>query len=139
MGTVAANDKYSGALTVSLVRSRLLLAGVGTAALSTGVLLAATPLPLAATLLGLTWVACLALDAVRRGYGARLLAIDADGAIALDGMAGSVRAGCFVAPWLTVIRWRRAGAHLDRTLLVLPDMLAADDFRRLRVILRLRP
>ena len=44
--------------------------------------------------------------------------------------------GSFVAPWLTIIRWRPAGAWLDRTVVVLPDMLPADTFRALRLRLR---
>ena len=50
--------------------------------------------------------------------------------------AGMVRAGSFVAPWLTIIRWRPDGGRWDRTLVILPDMLAGEDFRRVRVLLR---
>jgi hypothetical protein len=42
----------------------------------------------------------------------------------------------FVAPWLVAVRWRPAGRWRDRSLLVVPDMLGADDFRRLRVLLK---
>lgn len=49
---------------------------------------------------------------------------------------GTLRDGSFVAPWLTIIRWRPHGALLDRTLLVLPDMLESDAFRRLRICLK---
>jgi hypothetical protein len=51
-------------------------------------------------------------------------------------LRGTIRAGCFVAPWLTVIRWRPQHRCFDATILVLPDMLPADGFRRLRVLLR---
>ena len=37
---------------------------------------------------------------------------------------------------LTSIVWRPDGARWSRSILVLPDMLAPDDFRRLRVMLR---
>lgn len=54
-------------------------------------------------------------------------------------VAGSVRAGSFVAPWLTIVRWRRPGAWLDSTVLVLPGMAPAEHLRRLRVLLRWAP
>ena len=136
MGTVAANDKYSGVVQVNLVASRFLPWAIAMAALATGVLVLATPLPLEAHLLAATAVACLAIDAVRRAHPARTLATGIDGAIALDEAQGTVRDGSFVAPWLTIVRWRRTGARFDRTLLLLPDMLGKEDFRQLRVILK---
>jgi hypothetical protein len=50
--------------------------------------------------------------------------------------AGHVRSGTVVHPWFTSIVWRPDGAWRSRTLPLLPDMLDADDFRRLRVMLR---
>ena len=50
--------------------------------------------------------------------------------------SGVVQDGSFVAPWLTIVRWRPEGARFDRTFVVLPDMVNAEDFRRLRVLLR---
>lgn len=50
--------------------------------------------------------------------------------------AGEVRAGSFVAPWLVIVRWRPQGARLDRTLVILPDMIPANALRKIRVILR---
>ena len=47
-----------------------------------------------------------------------------------------LRDGSFVAPWLTIVRWRPEGARFDRTFLVVPGMLEREDFRRLRVLLR---
>ena len=49
---------------------------------------------------------------------------------------GELRDGSFVAPFLTVIRWRPAGARFDRTIVLLPDMVEPESFRRLRVQLR---
>jgi len=62
------------------------------------------------------------------------------GAVA-SGRAGPVPAhgafvDRFVAPWLTIVRWRPPGARFDRTVMVLPGMLTDDCFRRLRVLLR---
>lgn len=50
--------------------------------------------------------------------------------------AGHVRSASFVHPRLTTLVWRPDGARLSRSVLLLPDMLAAEDFRRLRVLLR---
>ena len=51
-------------------------------------------------------------------------------------VAGYVRAATYVGPWITTIVWRPDGRRVSRTILVLPDMLPAEDFRRLRVMLR---
>ncbi len=50
--------------------------------------------------------------------------------------AGTLRDGCFVAPWLTIVRWRPEGARFDRTIVVLPDMMPPEEFRKLRVLLK---
>jgi hypothetical protein len=49
---------------------------------------------------------------------------------------GLLRDGSFVSAGLTVIRWRPSRARVDRTIVILPDMLPPDAFRRLRVVLR---
>ena len=51
-------------------------------------------------------------------------------------VAGHVRTASHVGSRLTTIVWRPDGARWSRTLLLLPDMLPPDDFRRLRVLLR---
>ena len=51
-------------------------------------------------------------------------------------VAGHVRSATYVSASLTTIVWRPDGARTSRTVLVVPDMLAAEDFRRLRVMLR---
>lgn len=51
-------------------------------------------------------------------------------------VAGHVRCTSHVGANLTTIVWRPDGAHWSRTVLILPDMLPAEDFRRLRVLLR---
>ncbi len=51
-------------------------------------------------------------------------------------VAGHVRTASYVGSRLTTIVWRPDGARWSRTLLLLPDMLPPDDFRRLRVLLR---
>lgn len=43
-----------------------------------------------------------------------------------------------VSPWLVVMRYRLPGQRRTRRRVILPDSLAAEDFRRLRVWLRWR-
>jgi hypothetical protein len=50
--------------------------------------------------------------------------------------AGHLRASSYVAACLTTIVWRPDGAARSRTVLILPDMLPANDFRKLRVLMR---
>lgn len=50
---------------------------------------------------------------------------------------GEVQEDSFVDSALTTIVWRGVGAHRSRTIAILPDMLLAEDFRKLRVLLRL--
>jgi len=49
---------------------------------------------------------------------------------------GHVLASTFVGARLTTVVWRRDGSRWSRAEWVLPDMLPAEDFRRLRVQLR---
>jgi hypothetical protein len=51
-------------------------------------------------------------------------------------VAGHVRSATYVGAWVTAIVWRPDGARWSRNILLLPDMLPAEDFRRLRVMLR---
>jgi len=61
-----------------------------------------------------------------------LQAFTADGQM----VRGRVLASTFVGARLTTIVWRRDGSRRSRAEWVLPDMLPAEDFRRLRVQLR---
>jgi hypothetical protein len=131
-----AGHKYNERVEVILGRSRRADVFVALGAVATATLLAAMPLPLELHACGLAWIGACALGALRRLRPGVRLALDAHGDIEVDAVVGVVAAGCFVAPWLTIARWRPAGAWLDRTLLLTPDRMAAEDFRRLRVILR---
>jgi hypothetical protein len=51
-------------------------------------------------------------------------------------VAGHVRSATYVGSWVTCIVWRADAAWRSRAVLILPDMLPAEDFRRLRVMLR---
>lgn len=72
---------------------------------------------------------------------ARSLRMQRDGAIEVERasgerVAGQLRAGSFVAPWLVIVRWRAHGSRWDSSLLLLPDMAESNALRRLRVLLR---
>ncbi|HUP96855.1 MAG TPA: protein YgfX [Usitatibacter sp.] len=136
MGTDAASDKYSGALAATLVRSRRLVAFLAGSGSATVVLVLTSPLPLPHAVLLTTFTLCLAMHALHRACRTHLLYVEHSGAVSVDGVAGHLRPGSFVAPWLTIVRWRPANAWVDRTLPVLPDMLPSEDSRHLRVILR---
>jgi hypothetical protein len=128
---VCCDFKYSGA-------GRVFLAGAAAGTLG---LLALAPFPDQARLAASAWVLALAVHAdrsMRRACGLRL---DCARAIAVRGprgewRSGAVRDGCFVAPWLTIVRWRPEGARTNRTLVILPDMLSRDAMRKIRVILK---
>jgi hypothetical protein len=128
--------QYSEQVEAILGRSKRAEGFVGAGALATAVLVGGLPLPLEAHALGLAWIGYGSLSALRRIRPGVRLRIDSGGAIEVGQACGSVREGSFVAPWLAVVRWRPAGAWRDRSLLVAPDMLGADEFRRLRVLLR---
>jgi hypothetical protein len=133
-----ADDKYSGALETVLAPSARLACLCAAGGVATLGVIAATPLDLGPALALATWVACLAIDAIRRVRAPHRIAFDL-AAVSVDGAAGTLRAGSFVAPWLTIVRWRPAGARFDRTLLVVPGRLPPDAFRHLRVILKHAP
>ncbi|HEX3061089.1 MAG TPA: hypothetical protein VHP55_00410 [Usitatibacter sp.] len=121
-------------------------AWIACGAAATIALIAATPGPLAARILAATWIACAALEAIGsrallRGPRAVTHLRIAGGVVEVeDGMGskrtGVLRPGSFVAPWLTIVRWRPEGARRDRTVPILPGMLDAESFRVLRVLLR---
>jgi len=50
---------------------------------------------------------------------------------------GTVQPDSYVGAMLTTIVLRPTGAHRSRAIAILPDMLDTEDFRRLRVLLRL--
>jgi hypothetical protein len=147
MSAAQSENKYSEAGVALVLRpSRTAAWAIGAAAAATLALLATAPGPGAARILAATWVACAALESIHsrallRGRRAvRALRVAGREVEVEDGMgtvrAGELRAGSFVAPWLTVLRWRPHGARVDRTVPMLPGMVEAEGFRRLRVALR---
>ncbi|HET7730561.1 MAG TPA: protein YgfX [Usitatibacter sp.] len=130
MHEVYCEFKYSGAAFA------LLAVAVGA---SLG-LVVFVPFPDAVRALAFAWVVAMAWHAHRGLAGVQALRLDCNRGIAVRDRfgwrSGELCDGSFVAPWLTVIRWRPDGAHLDRTLVILPDMIQDTAMRRIRVILR---
>ena len=148
MGPARSGIKYSEAVDVTLAPSRLAAAIVLLAGFLTLVLIAATPVGrvwqagLAFLVAAGTFEAVLRVAWHRGPFAATGLLLDSQGALQVRDArgrwrSGRVRSGAFVAPWLTIVRWRTDGGWLDRTVLVLPDMLPAEPYRRLRVWLRM--
>lgn len=142
MGAMTAECQYSGAVNARLARSRLAAWLVAAAAAATLGVIAATPLRVEARVICATWTICLAIHAIDSLRRVRRIALGRDGGIEveIDGRwrAGVVRDGSFVAPFLTIVRWRPAGARFDRSIVIVPDMIAREEFRALRVLLRWR-
>jgi hypothetical protein len=147
MDAVVPSFKYSDALVVRLGPSRHAGAFLVLASVATSVLVTRLPLEPAWQFAAIAAVIALAAEALwsvaaRRGRrGVRAARIDRFGAIEVRtangaSRTGAVRPGSFVAPWLTLVRWRPRGAWLDRTFVVLPDMLETEPFRHLRVVLK---
>ncbi len=147
MGAAQPELKYSeAALEVALVPSRVAAMCLASMVLATLIVIAVTPGSTALRILAATWIACGGLEALHtvalhRGSGVRTIHLRRSGEIeVLTGKgghrSGALRDGSFVAPWLTIIRWRPEDARFDRAILLMPDMLPADDFRRMRVMLR---
>ena len=127
--------------------SRLGCAVVGVLCMATSLLLVLLPLPFAIVAAANVAVfAALALgyrQTVGGGVPA-LLQAGADRRIVVRDRKGRLRDGSilddsYVGAWLTTVVWRADGDSRwrpARTILVLPDTFARDDYRRLRVVLR---
>lgn len=132
---------------VALHASPMAGVGVGIAALATLVLVLSLPAPPALHALGCAAVLAWAWEtfrtvALRTGSrtvealhlgGDRLVVVRyGNGRL----VAGHVRSASYVSATLTAVVWRPDGARFSRSVLVLPDMLPPDHFRRLRILLR---
>jgi len=135
------------AVHVALGPSRLAGAGIGALALATLAVLFALPLEgwqqsgATVAIAGWAWVA-FRVVALRRGaWAVTALTLAHDRMVIVcrgDGtlIAGHVRSATYVGALLTSVVWRPDEARWSRAVLVLPDMLPAEDFRRLRILLR---
>lgn len=126
------------------IAASLLIASL---ACATCVLVAMLPLASLATAVAIAAIAAWAVDRIcviglRRGRRAvRGLELRGDLTLVVRSGDGSVCAGrvhrdSYVGARLSTIVWRPFGRVRVRTILLLPDMLPARDFRRLRVLLR---
>ena len=146
MDAASGSFKYSDAVELRLAPSRiaavgLLLAGAGTLSV-----LLQLPLPsvwhwaFTGGVVGLALEALVTVAARRGPRGVSWMRLDRWGALTVRTgrhlRAGIVQPRSFVAPWLTIVRWRPEGAWFDRTFVVLPDMADADAFRQARVLLK---
>ena len=132
---------------VSLAPSLLAAALIGLPAGGTAIVVATLPLPPFLLALALAAVCAWAWErvcvvALRRGaHAVRGFELRGDLTIVVASGDGTARAGrvhrdSYVGAALSTIVWRPYGRWRMRTILVLPDMLPRDDFRRLRVLLR---
>ena len=131
------------ALAPSLAASLL----IASLALATCVVVATLPLDVRSIEVAIAAIVVWAVDRVRvvglrqgpravRGLELRgdltLVVVSGDG----GARAGRVHRDSYVGARLSTIVWRPFGGWRLRTILLLPDMLPAGDFRRLRVLLR---
>lgn len=122
-------------------------AAIALLALATGAVVSMLPVDRAVVGLAIVAIGAWAIDrilvlALRRGSRAvRRFELRGDLTIVVATGDGKVRAGrvhrdSYVGARLTTIVWRPFGRWRSRAILLLPDMLPAEDFRRLRVLLR---
>ena len=139
--------RMSPSVHVVLGPSRCVGAVIGVATLTTLVVVLTLPwdgwLHFIACLAVLTWAGvAFHVVALRRGrWAVTELRLAPDLVLVVhrgDGrlIAGHVRSATYVAASLTSIVWRPDGARFSRAILIVPDMLPEEDFRRLRVMLR---
>lgn len=132
---------------VVLSSSCTALALIGSLALATCAVIASMPLPPAAVGLATIVVVAWAIDrihvvAFRQGPRAvRTFEVRGDLTVVVVTGDGNARAGrvhrdSYVGARLSTLVWRPFGRWRSRAILLLPDMLPAQDFRRLRVLLR---
>lgn len=116
-------------------------------ALATCVIVSLLPIDAAATAMIVVATGVFAIDrihvvALRRGPRAvRRLELRGDLTLVVvtgngTAYAGRVHRDSYVGARLSTIVWRPYGRWRRRAILLLPDMLPTDDFRRLRVLLR---
>ena len=151
MDAEGATFKYSEPrIAVVLAPSRRAAACIVLACFATLAIVALTPVDIVVRAPALAWAGIASAGALRRiawhrgkravrafriAGGAEIEVEDGEGGT----LAGEVRPGSFVAPWLTIVRWQARGSVFARGILLLPDMLDAESFRALRVMLRWQP
>jgi hypothetical protein len=136
------------ALRVSLGPSRAASVLICVACLGTAALIAWLPGPASLRAIAVIGIGVYAIVTTRysatRSAARAIVAIelDADRAVCLTERAGRrieglLQPDSYVGAWLTTLVVRPEGKRRLRSVAILPDMLPADDFRRLRLLLRL--
>jgi toxin CptA len=133
---------YQAPIKLRLRPSRIGRAGLLTAALLALAAIGLADLPFPARVLAALAVGISVLRAWRPPMPLELR-LQPDGRLewrdaATSWQAASVLGSSVVNPWLSVLAWRPEGQRRVRYLVVYPDSLHPDDFRRLRVWLRWR-
>ncbi len=134
-------------LHVSLRASRLLALLLGGACVSFVVMVWLLPLPVwgkGLCILAMIYAAVYALNNyawLRASQSITALEVGSKGefrcfARAHDWRDAEVKGSSFVTPWLTVLNLRLPGRRLARHVVMLPDAVESDTYRRLRVWLR---
>ena len=134
-------------MSIELGASRIACAAIVAVALGAFAILLTVPVPPWVVLAAACALAAWAADRIRviglrRGPRAvREIRLDDKDAIEVtfaDGRAvtGTLHGDSRAGPRLTSVVWQPEGAHWPRAVLILPDMLPADDFRRFRVLMR---
>jgi hypothetical protein len=130
----------------ALARSTIAMAyvcAVASAALIAALASAAPVEAKAAISLAVAVASLRAVRAFRGGRAVHRLVTDLSGRMEVTHAEGPIEAGrlaqgSFVAPFLTIVRWHPDGARFSRAVVIFPDAIAKEDFRRLRVLLRWR-
>jgi len=131
-------------LNLPLHRSRRALTFITVSHMTTAALLMWLPWPFTFRLAAIAAVAIacvLALRSIIGNTAAASIQIGIDRRMRVTTRAGrqyegEVLGGSYVGARITTIVWRPDGGRFAQSILILPDSLAADDFRRLRVVLR---
>ena len=132
---------------ISLGPSRLACFAIAILVASTSGIVVMLPIPAIAIVATVAALTCWAghriwtLGLARSPRAIRELRVEGDRSIVAtlvngEVLSGRVKDASYVGAIVTTLTWRSKGAFCARSVLILPDMLPAEDFRRLRVLLR---
>lgn len=131
---------------IRLRPSRLLLAVLSVAHIAALSIVLLMPLPLwlmavLATLVVISMVHATVFQAMLQGRNAVIVLKTTQTGLEVATRLGvwnrvDILASTFVSPWLVVLHLRQEGRRRPMYVMLLPDMLSSDEFRRLRVWLR---
>jgi hypothetical protein len=134
-------------LRIELGRSRLAVAFIVAAYFATATLVAFMPGPALLRAIAVAAIGAYSVWSLRRSalqterHAIVGVEISADGRVVLIERGGATREGraqpaCYIGTWFTTLVVRIDGRRWSRAIAILPDMLSAEELRRLRVMLR---